>query len=86
MQTFQSVQEVYEAVGKVRDGLRLTGDEASAEELSTVLDGYNTTATEWLIELAEALKKTRSAWSTTLSLRRLGDHTIKEATRLMNLR
>ena len=84
MQKFHSVQDVLEAVKQMRDGLGVAGHQASAKELDDVLETYFSSSTECLGEIREALNRTRPAW-TGSTVRSLGEHVVKEATRLMHL-
>ncbi len=88
MGPFISVEEVMSAVAKLRDELNASGEPEASDELAAALQAFYTTTTEALGELHDALKKTEAVWSRSLSdgCRALGQHTLKEALRLMNLR
>jgi len=83
---FESVEEVVNAVAEVRDELALRGHEMEAQELTSALERFYTTASEALGEIREALRETREAWETLSSnYQRLAEHAMKEATRLLRM-
>jgi len=87
VKTFESVDEVMAAVGKLRDELESCGETEASRELSGALGAFYTTATEALAEVYDALQRTEERWSKPLSRGyvALGEHSMKEARRLMNL-
>ena len=58
MRTFNSVEEVMEAVAELRDALRACGQEEACQRLSDALETFYTTATEALGELHDAVEET----------------------------
>jgi hypothetical protein len=87
MKPFSSVDEVMGAVVKLRDALHSSGHIEAANALNRSLNTYYTTATEALGELRNTLHTTKSVWSMDLSqgYKALGEHTLKEIARMINL-
>ncbi len=87
MKPFSSVDEVMGAIVKLRDALHNSGRVEAANALTKALKTYYTTATEALGELRNTLHITESIWSKDLSqgYKALGEHTLKEIARLINL-
>ena len=75
------------AIGELRDELGLRGASEAASDLSAALDCFYTTSSEALGELRAALEATRHVWDEHLSARykQLGEHTLREATRLLGM-
>lgn len=83
---FESVEEIVNAVGEVRDELGLRGYETQSRELTSTIECFYTTASEALGEIRQALEKTRSAWGTLPPrYQRLAEHVMEEATRLLRM-
>lgn len=83
---FESVEEILSAVGEVRDELGLRSHDAEAQELTSTIECFYTTASEALGEIRRALQETRRAWETlSPRYRRLAEHVMKESTRLLRM-
>jgi len=83
---FESVEEVANAVAEVRDELGLKDHGTEAQELTSALERFYTTASEALGEIREALRETRGAWQTlSPKYQRVAEHSIEEATRLLRM-
>lgn len=59
---YRTVKEVFEAVRTIREALESRGYAQEAARLSEVVDGFWTTSSEALIEVADALSEVRTAY------------------------
>jgi hypothetical protein len=85
---YKTVDDVFNSARVIRDKLRDLGNEPAAKDLTEVINGFWTTASEALTEIVTVLSKVERPWYELVvdGDRLLIEDTIKGARELLNLK